>query len=115
MFPCISADIDLPHFQKIGQAAFSSIGRLKSFVLPESLKTVETTALNFYVDKLFCLTETPPEWEVSGNAGYVLGPKSEGCTLYVPYGCSEAYKESEKWSKFKIEEMPEEGWWKMIP
>jgi len=115
VFPYISKDIDLPHFQKIGQAAFSSIGRLKSFVLPESLKTVETTALSFYVDKLFSLTEEPPVWEVPGNAGYVLGPKPDGCTLYVPYGCSEAYKTSEKWGKFKIEEMPEENWWEMIP
>lgn len=115
VFPYISEDIDLPHFQKIGQAAFSGIGRLKSFVLPESLKTVETTALNFYVDKLFSLTEEPPVWDVPGNAGYVLGPKPDGCTLYVPYGCSEAYKASEKWGKFKIEEMPEENWWEMIP
>ncbi len=115
VFPYISEDIDLPHFQKIGQAAFSGIGRLKSFVLPESLKTVETTALSFYVDKLFSLTEEPPVWDVPGNAGYVLGPKPDGCTLYVPYGCSEAYKASEKWGKFKIEEMPEENWWEMIP
>ena len=104
-----------PSFEKIEEAAFSDIGRLKSFVLPESLKSISTTALSFYVDKLFSLTEEPPVWEVPGNAGYVVGPKPDGCTLYVPYGCSEAYKASEKWRKFKIEEMPEENWWEMIP
>ncbi len=115
LFPYISQDIDLPHLQKIGQYAFYGTGRLNSFVLPESLKVVETTSLSFYVDKLFCLTEEPPVWEIPGNAGYVLGPKPDGCTLYVPYGCSEAYKASEKWGKFKIVEMPEDKWWEMIP
>ena len=114
-FPYISQDIELPHFQIIGESAFSNIGRLDCFVLPESLKTVATTALSFYVDKLFSLTEEPPVWEVPGNAGYVLGPKPDGCTLYVPFGCSESYKVSEKWGKFKIEEMPEDKWWEMIP
>ena len=46
-----------------------------------------------------------------GNAGYVIGPKPDGCTLFVPFGCSEAYKASEKWSQFKIEEMPEYVLW----
>ena len=114
-FPYITQDIALPHLQIIGEAAFSNIGRLESFVLPESLTSVATTALSFYVDKLFSLTEEPPVWEVSGNAGYVVGPLPEGCTLYVPFGSSEAYKSSEKWSKFKIEEMPEDKWWEMIP
>ncbi len=114
-FPYISQDIELPHLNTIGEAAFSQVGRLKSFVLPESLKTVSTTALSFYVDKLFSLTEEPPVWEVPGNAGYVVGPRPDGCTLYVPFGCSESYKASEKWSKFKIEEMPEDKWWEMIP
>ena len=114
-FPYISQDIELPHLQTIGDAAFSNIGRLKSFVLPESLKSVATTALSFYVDNLFSLTEEPPVWEVPGNTGYVIGPKPDGCTLYVPFGCSESYKASEKWSKFKIEEMPEDRWWEMIP
>lgn len=53
--------------------------------------------------------------EMSGNVRYVVGPRPDGCTLYVPFGCSEAYKASEKWSKFKIEEMPEDKWWEMIP
>ncbi len=114
-FPYISHNIDLPHLQTIEDAAFSNIGRLNSFVLPESLKTVASTALSFYVDKLFSLTEEPPVWDVPGNAGYVIGPKPDGCTLYVPFGCSEAYKASEKWGKFKIEEMPEDKWWEMIP
>lgn len=114
-FPYISQNIDLPHLQTVGDAAFSNIGRLECFVLPESLKTVATTALSFYVDKLFSLTEEPPVWDVPGNAGYVIGPKPNGCTLYVPFGCSEAYKASEKWGKFKIEEMPEDKWWEMIP
>ncbi len=114
-FPYISQDIELPHLQTIGDAAFSNIGRIKSFVLSESLKTVTKTALSFYVDKLFSLTEEPPVWEVPGNAGYVIGPNPDGCTLYVPFGCSESYKASKKWSKFKIEEMPEDKWWEMIP
>lgn len=114
-FPYIHNERGLPSVEKIEEAAFSGIGRLKSFVLPESLKSVATTALSFYVDKLFSLTEEPPVWDVPGNAGYVVGPKPDGCTLYVPYGCSEAYKASEKWSKFKIEEMPEDDWWEMIP
>ena len=114
-FPYISQDIDLPHLQIIGEAAFSDIGHLESFVLPQSLKSVATTALSFYVDKLFSLTEEPPVWEVPGNAGYVVGPLPDGCTLYVPFGCAETYKASEKWSKFKIEEMPEDKWWEMIP
>ncbi len=112
-FPYIHNEVGLPSFEKIEESAFSGIGRLKSFVLPESLKSVATTALSFYVDKLFSLTEEPPVWEVPGNAGYVVGPKPDGCTLYVPYGCSEAYKASEKWGKFKIEEMPEENWWEI--
>lgn len=114
-FPYISQEISLPHLHTIGEGAFSNIDRLESFVLPESLKNVATTALSFYVDRLFSLTEEPPVWEVSGNAGYVVGPKPDGCTLYVPFGCSNAYKESEKWGKFKIEEMPEDKWWEMIP
>jgi len=114
-FPYIHNEFGWPSFEKIEESAFSDIGRLKSFVLPESLKNVATTALSFYVDKLFSLTEEPPVWEVPGNAGYVLGPKPDGCTLYVPYGCSKAYKASEKWGKFKIEEMPEDNWWEMIP
>lgn len=114
-FPYISQDMDLPHLYKIGEGAFSNIGRLDSFVLPESLNIVATTALSFYVDRLFCLSEEPPVWEVPGNAGYVVGPKPDGCTLYVPFGCSQSYKTSEKWGKFKIEEMPEDKWWEMIP
>ncbi|MDE6554193.1 MAG: leucine-rich repeat protein [Muribaculaceae bacterium] len=114
-FPYISQEIDLPHLQTVGEGAFSNIGRLESFVLPESLRLVATTALSFYVDRLFCLTEEPPVWEVPGNAGYVIGPKPDGCTLFVPFGCSEAYKASEKWSQFEIEEMPEDKWWEMIP
>ena len=114
-FPYISDEIALPHLQTIGESAFSNISHLKSFVLPESLKTVATTALSFYVDRLFSLTEGPPVWDVPGNAGYVVGPKPDGCTLYVPFGCSEAYKASEKWSQFKIVEMPEDKWWEMIP
>lgn len=114
-FPYISQDIDLPHLQIIGETAFSGIGRLQSFVLPESLSRVATTALSFYVDKLFSLTQVPPVWEVPGNAGYVAGPLPDGCILYVPFGCAQAYKASEKWGKFKIEEMPEDKWWEMIP
>ncbi len=114
-FPYISHQIALPNLRTIGDGAFSNIGRLESFVLPESLKTVGTTALSFYVDKLYSLTEEPPVWEVPGNAGYVVGPRSDGCTLFVPFGCSEAYKASEKWSQFKIEEMPEDKWWEMVP
>lgn len=113
-FPYISKDIELPHLQAIGSGAFSNIGRLDSFVLPESLKSVATTALSFYVDRLFSLTEKPPVWEVPGNAGYVVGPKPDGCTLYVPFGSSESYKASDKWGQFKIEEMPEDKWWEMI-
>lgn len=114
-FPYIHNGLGFPTFEKIEESAFSGVGRLKSFVLPESLKSVATTALSFYVDKLFSFTEEPPIWEIPGNAGYVVGPKPDDCTLYVPYGCSEAYKASEKWGKFKIEEMPEENWWEMIP
>ncbi len=33
-FPYISQDIELPHFQIIGESAFSNIGRLDCFVLP---------------------------------------------------------------------------------
>ena len=114
-FPYIYQDVALPHLQIIGEAAFSDIGRLESFVLPESLNSVATTALSFYVDKLFSLTVAPPIWDVPGNAGYVVGPLPEGCTLFVPFGCSDAYKSSEKWGKFRIEEMPEDKWWEMIP
>ena len=106
-----SHEIALPQLHTISEGAFSNIGRLESFDLPESLRLVATTALSFYVDRLFCLTEEPPVWEVPGNAGYVIGPKPDGCTLFVPFGCSEAYKASEKWSQFKIEEMPEYVLW----
>ena len=56
------------------------------------------------------LTEEPPVWDVPRNAGYVVGPHPEECTLFVPFSFSEAYKISEKWGKFKIEEMPEDKW-----
>ena len=114
-YPYISQETALPLLQTIGEAAFSNIGRLESFVLPESLQSVATTALSFYVNRLFSMTEEPPVWDVPGNAGYVVGPQSDGCTLYVPFGCSEAYKASKKWGQFKIEEMPEDKWWEMIP
>ena len=68
-FPYISQEIALPQLQTISEGAFSNIGRLKSFVLPESLRLVATTALSFYVDRLFSLTDEPPVWEVPGNAG----------------------------------------------
>lgn len=96
--------------KNIKMSAFQDCGGLVSVVLPASLETVGYWAFNG-CDKLssiYILATTPPEC-----AGDVFGSNSvftifDKATLYVPYGCRQAYKEAKIWKDFwNIVELPE--------
>ena len=52
---------------------------------------------------------TPASLEVDGNNETHIIDYSPNCSIYVPYGCGETYKNAQGWSKYasRIYEMSE--------
>lgn len=84
----------------IGTNAFSTMSVLKEFTVPARVCRLALGALQGIKAPKLHLKWTDPEsiQEIS------VTPKVEGCTLYVPKGMAEAYRNVRCWAKFPIVE-----------
>ncbi|MDD2962298.1 MAG: leucine-rich repeat domain-containing protein [Muribaculaceae bacterium] len=94
---------DYSRITSIGDYAFSGIGQLDYLILPEELTGLTPYSLvGFNVYKLYVLKQTPPDINIYGI--------SKGCTLFVPKGCVDIYRNSMQWGKFtNIREITDEN------
>ena len=84
---------------KIDESAFSGCTGLTSVTIGNSVTSIGGLAFVGCTGliEIHCLAKTPP----STQFGYTFyGIKAE-CKLYVPIGCSEAYKTAGEWAGFK--------------
>lgn len=78
---------------------------LAEVTLPSTLEVVRDLAFAFCpaLNTVNCLATTPPRW--SSDRCFNGVANREDCTLYVPFGCKEAYENDKNWSCFvNIEE-----------
>ena len=84
---------------EIGKTAFYCCQELKSLTLPASICYIS----DFIVKDCDMLTtirvqtDTPPEVEAHGFQEF----NKDKCTLYVPLGCTEIYRNTYYWDQFK--------------
>lgn len=114
--------------KKIEMAMFDRCYNLKSVILPESITELDTYAfIECYslstitipanvrkigsmvfedcrnLTSFYCCVENPQEIEMGID---VFNQINEGCILYVPQGCAQAYRDDERWNAFSdIQEM----------
>ncbi len=84
----------------ISSQAFDGCTGLVSIVLPSTLTTLANYSLRncTSLSSLTCLATTPPSLTTS-TTPFTNVPVST-CTLYVPYGCKEAYAAATCWKDF---------------
>lgn len=96
--------VKLPNsITEIGMSAFEDCHALSSIVIPQSVQKIEARAFAkcTVLKEITCLNTTPPE-AINILADY------ETCTLIVPNGSLNDYKNHEEWGKFSnIQENPE--------
>ena len=94
---------------------FSLPSSLSVLIIPSTVEKLRATQFNHLVScgyytknlhHIVCLAKTPPmpNWEYGNMSDPVFYPfdNYEDCTLYVPKGCGEAYRNHPwEWSKFK--------------
>jgi hypothetical protein len=111
------------NLQTIGRSAFCYDTRLTSVILPNQLKSMETYAftgcsslrkinmpasLTFIGDNVFwdcnvlntITTFASNPLNISNSLDVFLNVSSTKCTLYVPHGSLNAYREASQWNKF---------------
>lgn len=96
----------------IGVNSFSNSVNLTEIVLPEEFTVDHGGAFSNCpnLTSVVVKATTPPEcgynYAGDNNDGYVIDTEvSRDCVLYVPQGCSKAYRDSKAWANFKrIEE-----------
>lgn len=94
--------VKLPETLKtIERATFSSCPNLTSIVIPSSVISIGRSAFENCesLTSIYALPTTPPVCD--NTAFYTGGSMFAGeRTLYVPYGCSEVYRNAETWKDF---------------
>ena len=81
----------------IGKYAFSDCTKLENLTLPAKLATIGDFAFLNSGLKILTVNWTTP---LSVKANVFDGVDLSKCTLYVPAGCKEAYKNADVWKKF---------------
>ena len=81
----------------IGNTAFGNCYSLRKVEIPESVTSIEKQAfLSCYSVTEYCVYPTTPPTLGSSNVFYI----PDGCNIYVPKGCLEAYQTAEYWSTY---------------
>lgn len=89
----------------IGQYAFWALPELKSIVIPQSVETIDDYAFisSTSLTTIYSFRKEPPTCYGNSTFSRVGNGK---CTVWVPKGCVEAYKEADGWKDFQdIREM----------
>ena len=103
---CKFKSLEIPEgVTTIGSCAFGSCAYLETLSLPSTLKTILTGMLGDPFGELYSLQtliikcSTPP----STPAGIIANGSipNESCTLYVPAGCEDKYREKTYWQHLK--------------
>lgn len=90
----------------IGYCSYASCDNLEYLYLPKSLKMIDEQAFDYCrkLKTVYCLAEVPPTCKANAFSRIYYD-----ATLYVPFGCAQAYKEANGWSEFaNIVELPED-------
>ncbi len=79
---------------QVNKQAFNNVTNIKSLTIPATIEKIGSSAFANCtgIEKITCYAKTPPDI----SAGSCFGMASNGssaykATVYVPYGCSEAY------------------------
>ena len=117
-----------PGTRLLASYVFSGDVKLTGLILPEGLKCICNWALDqmqrletlslpsslYYIEKGFCnnfkaikslYNYNPQPLNLSKVEKHFDGLNKSLCTLYVPYGCKDAYSAAEEWKDFPIVEM----------
>ncbi len=93
----------------IGKYAFYGCTKLENLTLPAKLATIGDFAFAYSGLKTLTVNMTTP---IDINANVFYNVNLSQCTLYVPKGCKDAYKNANVWKKFgtilEIGEVPVE-------
>ena len=93
----------------IGKNAFHGCTKLENLTLPAKLASIGDFAFAYSGLKTLTVNMTTP---ININANVFTGVDLSQCTLYVPKGCKDAYKNADVWKKFgtilEIGEVPVE-------
>ena len=81
----------------IGEYAFKNCTKLENLTLPAKLTTIGDFAFAYSGLKTLTVNMTTP---ININANVFIGVNLSKCTLYVPKGCKDAYKNADVWKKF---------------
>ena len=81
----------------IGSAVFSACGSLTSVTIPSSVISIDSSAF----EDCWNLTSVRVEIEKPITIDLYVFPNRANATLYVPYGCKDAYQAADYWKGFK--------------
>ncbi len=86
------------YFMEIPAETFSYCNKLRTVVLGNSIKTIGENAFtgSHSIQEITSWNPVPPSYET----GFIT-PLYESCTLYVPFGALEDYKEAVPWKYFR--------------
>ena len=92
------ASVSLPeNLTKISVGMFYGCKNLASIIIPEGVTSIGSSAFNgcSSLTSVYVKMETPPAIKST------VFSNRANATLYVPYGCSEAYEATAYWNEFK--------------
>ena len=102
-----SVTLPLTNLTTIGSFAFNDCAGLTEFTLPECITSIGEKAF-YYCDKLqhlYVHSSDPSSYNVGSQAFSSINRAGNVCTLHVPAGTADAYKNHDKFKVFtKVEE-----------
>lgn len=99
----ILSSINIPSsITSIGNRAFSGCRSLTSVTIPFTVTSIGSSAFKDCrgMTSLYVLSQAPPTCGDDAFGTNGTTPITSTCTLYVPYGCSEVYRNAETWKDF---------------
>ncbi len=100
------ADVDLAEVTQVGARAFKNCTGLRDLVVPASVTSLGDEVFSGCTNLV--VLEVPHSSKLSVRSSTFDGFNKARCTLWVPYGMADTYKNDNAWKGFKAyQELPE--------